>query len=98
MSIVASHRDVTAATGSDVDSTTYRRGTPTVLPKLVDIETVAQSLGVGVRHVRRLVDGRRIPFVKVGRYVRFDVDEVMDWVEVHRIETVDCRSRGHSRQ
>jgi hypothetical protein len=28
--------------------------------------------------------------------VRFDVDEVTDWVDVHRIEAVDCRSLGHS--
>ena len=34
--------------------------------QLVDIEWVAGRLGVKVRHVRRLVADRRIPFVKWG--------------------------------
>jgi hypothetical protein len=34
--------------------------------ELVDIEWVAMRLGVKVRHVRRLVSERRIPFVKWG--------------------------------
>ncbi len=59
------------------------------LPSLVDAETVADTLGVGVRHVRRLVDERRIPFVKVGRYVRFDVDEIATWIDRHRVD--QCR-------
>lgn len=57
------------------------------LPALVDIETLAAALGVGVRHIRRLVAERRIPYVKVGHYVRFDVAEVAMWVDQHRVET-----------
>ena len=34
------------------------------LPHLLDIEGVDEQLGVSVRHVRRLVFERRIPFVK----------------------------------
>jgi hypothetical protein len=33
--------------------------------------------------------------VKVGHYVRFDVDEVTGWVNDHRVEVVDCRSVAH---
>jgi excisionase family DNA binding protein len=47
---------------------------------------LAGALGVGVRQIRRLVEERRIPFVKVGRYVRFDVDDVARWVEDHRFD------------
>jgi excisionase family DNA binding protein len=42
----------------------------------VDIPTVAERLGVGVRHVRRLVAERRIPFVKWGHLIRFDVGQI----------------------
>jgi len=41
-------------------------------PPLLDIHAVAQALGITSRHVQRLVAERRIPFLKVGRFVRFD--------------------------
>lgn len=63
------------------------------LPELVDIATVAASLGVGVRHVRRLVAERRIPFVKVGHYVRFDPDDVSAWVNERRVDAFRTRWR-----
>jgi excisionase family DNA binding protein len=44
--------------------------------ELVDIEWVARRLGVKVRHVRRLVAERRIPFVKWGHLLRFDPAEI----------------------
>ena len=53
-------------------------------PELVDIETVAKLLGVGERYVRRMVAERRIEFVKIGHYVRFDLDVVREWVEDRR--------------
>ncbi len=33
-------------------------------PRLLNIETLAQLLGVGPRHVRRLVAEQRIPYIK----------------------------------
>ena len=60
------------------------------LPTLIDMDTLAQSLGVSIRHLRRLVDERRIPFVKVGRYVRFDVTDVAAWVDDHRVPVFRC--------
>jgi excisionase family DNA binding protein len=53
-------------------------------PELVDIETVARLLGVGQRYVRRMVAERRIEFVKIGHYVRFDLGVVREWVEDRR--------------
>lgn len=53
-------------------------------PKLVDIATVAKLLDVGERYVRRMVTERRVPIVKIGHYVRFDVDEVLASVERQR--------------
>ena len=51
---------------------------------LVDIQTVAAYLGVTVRHVRRLVDERRIPFIKWGHPLRFDLDEIDAWIDQNR--------------
>lgn len=53
-------------------------------PKLIDIATLAELLGVGERYVRRMVAERRVPTVKIGHYVRFDLDEVLAWVERQR--------------
>lgn len=51
---------------------------------LVDVDGVAELLGVRPRHVRRLVQERRIPFIKWGHLLRFDPVEVEGWLEAHR--------------
>lgn len=51
---------------------------------LIDPEEVARLLGVEVRHVRRLVHERRIPFVKWGHLLRFEPAEIKTWIESHR--------------
>ena len=52
---------------------------------LLNIDAVAQALGVTPRHVRRLVSERRIPFFKVGRFVRFDPGELDLWLEQQKV-------------
>jgi excisionase family DNA binding protein len=59
------------------------------LPRLVDIETLATSLGVSVRHVRRLVQERRIPYVKWGHLLRFDPTDVRAWVANATVSPLD---------
>jgi excisionase family DNA binding protein len=54
------------------------------LPELLDITEVARHLGVNVRHVRRLIAERRIPFIKWGHLIRFDPAEIVDWLERNR--------------
>ncbi len=51
---------------------------------LLDIAGVADRLGVTVRHIRRLVAERRIPFIKWGSILHFDPDEIDDWIDRHR--------------
>lgn len=58
---------------------------PAELPKLIDIVTLADHLGVEVRHIRRLVAERRIPFIKWGHLLRFDPDEVDEWLARSRV-------------
>ena len=52
--------------------------------RLVDIKTLAAILGVGERYIRRLVQERRVPFIKLGHYVRFDLQEIWVWVDGFR--------------
>ena len=61
--------------------------TPDPLPlprRLIPIAEVAELLGVELRHVRRLVHERRIPFVKWGHLLRFDPLEIDAWIDSHR--------------
>jgi excisionase family DNA binding protein len=54
------------------------------LPRLLGITELADHLGVNVRHIRRLVHERRIPFIKWGHLIRFDPDEVSAWIDTNR--------------
>jgi excisionase family DNA binding protein len=58
------------------------------LPTLIDIPTAAEHLGTSPRHIRRLVAERRIPYLKLGHYVRFDPDELETWLDDHRVKTI----------
>ena len=56
---------------------------------LLTIEEVADHLGVTVRHVRRLVSERRIPFLKWGHLLRFDPAQIADWLTSQRVPVAD---------
>ncbi len=51
------------------------------LPHLLRIDELARRLGVSERHLRRLVQERRIPSLKVGHFVFFDEGEIASWLE-----------------
>jgi excisionase family DNA binding protein len=52
---------------------------------LLGMEDVALWLGTSIRHVQRLVTERRLPYVKVGHFVRFDPNDVTQWIEAQKI-------------
>ena len=47
---------------------------------LLDIPGCADYIASSVRHVRRMVAERTIPHYKVGHFVRFDPDEIDEWL------------------
>jgi excisionase family DNA binding protein len=63
---------------------------------LLDTEAVAEALGVTPSHVRRLVAERRIPFVKVGRFVRFDPGALDIWVDQQTVEVKRATSAART--
>lgn len=60
----------------------------------MNIEEVAERLGVSVRHMRRLVAERRIPYIKWGHLLRFDPAEVDRWIEERAVPAGDSRWRA----
>ncbi len=53
---------------------------------LLTVADVAELFGVRTRFVYRLVDERRIPFIKVGRYLRFDPADVEAYIAEQRTD------------
>lgn len=57
--------------------------------KLLTIEEAAEQLGVTPRMIRRLTAGRRLPFVKVGRLVRFREADIAQCVDEWTVPAVE---------
>ena len=53
---------------------------------LLGVNELAVRLGTSERFVRRLVCERRVPFHKVGKYVRFDPKDIDEWLAESRVE------------
>jgi excisionase family DNA binding protein len=53
---------------------------------LLDKDDVARWLCTSVRHVQRLVQERRLPYVKVGHFVRFDAADVSQWIDEQKVD------------
>jgi excisionase family DNA binding protein len=56
--------------------------------QLLTIEEAAQRLGVTTRMIRRLTASRRLPFVKVGRLVRFRETDIAQCVDEWTVPAV----------
>jgi excisionase family DNA binding protein len=69
---------------------------PTAASPLLDIDAVAAVLGVTRRHVQRLVAERRIPFLRVGRFIRFDQVSLNAWVDQQRVEPTHAQARDYT--
>lgn len=53
---------------------------------LMDVPALARYLCVNVSFVRRLVRERRIPFHKLGVFIRFNPAEVNAWIDERRVD------------
>ena len=71
---------------------TAARVTAQTRTELIDIDALAAWLGVEIVFVRRLVAERRIPFLKIGKFVRFDPAEVATWIDEQRVGVFKERS------
>ncbi|MGQ0631585.1 MAG: excisionase family DNA-binding protein [Sporichthyaceae bacterium] len=78
---------------------TYRRPARQPIPAQAGssrdllVEQAAERLGKPVRFVRRLIAERPVRFYKVGRYVRFAVEDLDEFVAADCIEPFDSARR-----
>lgn len=54
--------------------------------RLLDVDQAAEHLAVTPRFVRTLVAERRVPFLKIGKFVRFDADDLDAWLDSCRVD------------
>jgi len=57
--------------------------------RLLTVGEAADVLNTGDRFVRRLIAERRIVFVRIGRHVRIDQDDLAAFVTAGRVEPPD---------
>jgi excisionase family DNA binding protein len=55
----------------------------------LSVPEAAERLGVSPRFIRRLVAERRIPYLKLGRHVRFDPADLDAFLIAGRVEPED---------
>jgi excisionase family DNA binding protein len=61
----------------------------TIMPKyrsLTDVPGAAQYVETSPRHIRLLIQQRRVPYFKVGGKIRFDLADLDAWLDANRIE------------
>ncbi|MDI6514740.1 excisionase family DNA-binding protein [Streptomyces pseudogriseolus] len=62
--------------------------------RYLSVDQVAELLGTTARFPRRLIEERRIRYVKVGRHVRIPESAVRDYLAAHTVEPVGSRRAG----
>jgi excisionase family DNA binding protein len=70
---------------------------PSDATRLLTPEDVAERLNVSLRFIRRLCHERRVPYTKIGKFVRFDADELDAWITAQRVEPANGE-RGDARR
>ncbi|MFD3814639.1 helix-turn-helix domain-containing protein [Streptomyces rubiginosohelvolus] len=66
----------------------------TITDPLLTVEQAAERLGTGVRFIRRLVQERRIRYVKLGKPVRIPESAIAAYIDERTVPTLrDERSR-----
>ena len=63
------------------------------MDRLLTVHQVADVLGTTVRFPRRLIEERRITFVKVGRHVRIPESAVAEFIRANTVEPVRLAGR-----
>lgn len=59
--------------------------------RLLTVDQVAELLNTSIRYPRRLIEERRITFVKVGRHVRIPESALEEFITAGTVEPVRLR-------
>jgi excisionase family DNA binding protein len=54
--------------------------------EMVSVKTLSQMLDMKERTVREWIAKRIVPYHKIGKLVRFNLKEIQEWLQRHRVE------------
>ena len=57
--------------------------------RFISPDELSQYLGISVNTVRSWIWMRQIPYHKLGRLVKFDLQELENWLKIRKVETVE---------
>lgn len=55
------------------------------MTKLISPTGLAEMLGISLETVYAWTSQKRVPYIKMGRLVRFDVEEITSWLGGHKV-------------
>ncbi len=58
---------------------------------LINIPMLAKRLGVSPKTIYAWVHMRKIPYLKIGRLVKFQSRDIQNWVERNKVNSVESR-------
>jgi len=58
------------------------------LGELVSVRTLSQLLEIKERTIREWIVKRKVPYYKIGKFVRFDPNEIREFYKTGRVEPV----------
>ena len=70
-----------------------RYGRDILARRLINIQEVAEYTGLSVHTLYTMVSQRRIPFVKMGRLTKFDLQELDRWIIRRSVKPLQSERR-----
>ncbi len=68
-----------------------------LIPQLLTPDELAGLFKISKSSVRRLIDKRQIPFFKVGGSLRFDMNDILSYLQQKRIEPIGLNQYGNKK-
>ncbi|MFH0732202.1 MAG: helix-turn-helix domain-containing protein [Candidatus Omnitrophota bacterium] len=56
--------------------------------RFINIQELSEYIGVSPNTVRSWVWLKQIPYHKLGRLVKFDLQEIENWLKIRKVETI----------
>ena len=53
--------------------------------QLIAIKEAAQYIGISIHTLYKMVSQRKVPYTKVGRLVKFDVEQLNKWIKQNSV-------------
>ena len=64
---------------------------PVVNQRLLDVNQASKYLGVTPESLYQMVHRRTVPYVKMGKALRFDLERLNEFIELNAVNVIDYR-------